>query len=371
MKTRIIVELLVLVLVLAAGVVWRLQQQGAPKDRVAGGDRAHAVRTVPVAVRDFPVVIELPGTVEAAQQVALAAQVGGTVLRRHVEEGDRVRAGQLLFTLDARPAQARIEQARAALAGARAEMAEAEKKLARLAPLQASGYISHQEYDDAVVALEAVRARAGTAEAEMRGAQLDVQYAQMRAPIAGRIGRIAVREGSLVQAGGDALTTILAPGALDVRGAVATQDWPALAAARARGRVEAEVFDDATDAAPLHAELVFADAQLDTVTGTVPVKLRLAGPGALLSGQGVRVRLFVGAEPDARVVPEAALQHGQQGDYVYVVRDGKAAVQPVRLLRRLDGEAALAGELRENEPVLTEIPKRLKAGSKVKEAARQ
>lgn len=367
MKTRIFVALLVLAL--SAGVVWRLQQQSSPQDRAGGGERAIAVRTVPVAVRDFPVVIELPGTVEAAEQVAIVAQVSGTVLRRHVEEGASVRAGQLLFTLDARPAQARIEQARAALVGARAEMAEAEKKLARLAPLQASGYISRQEYDDAVLALEAARARAGTADAEMRGARLDVEYAEVRAPIAGRVGRIAVHAGSLVQAGGDALTTILAPGTLDVRAAVAAQDWPALAAARARGRVEAEVFDDAAPAPPQRAELVFADAQFDAVTGTVPVKLRLAAPGALLSGQGVRVRLFVGSEPAARVVPEAAVQHGQQGDYVYVVRDGKAAIQTVRLLRRLDGEVALAGNLDANDAVLTEIPKRLKAGSKVQEAA--
>jgi RND family efflux transporter MFP subunit len=369
MKTRIVVALVVLAL--AAGVAWRLQQQGTAGTRAAEGDRAIAVRTVPVAVREFPVDIARPGPVEAAQQVALVAQVGGVVLRQHVQEGDGVRAGQILFSLDARPAQARIEQARAALVGARAEMAEAEKKLARLVPLQTSGYISHQEYDDARLVLEAARARAGTAEAEMRGAQLDVQYAQLRAPIAGRIGRIAVREGSLVQAGGEALTTILAPGTLDVRAAVAAQDWPALAAAHARGRIDAEVFDDAANAAPLRAELVFADAQLDAATGTVPVKLRLAGAGALLSGQGVRVRLVVGTEPGALVVPEAALQHGQQEDYVYVVRDGRAALQPVRLLRRLDGEVALAGELRGDEPVLTEIPKRLKAGSAVKQDARQ
>ncbi len=366
MKIRIVVALVVLAL--AAGVAWRLQQN-APTKRAAGDDRAIAVRTVPVTVRDFPVVIELSGTVEAAQQVTLVAQVGGTVLRQYVQEGDNVSVGQPLFSLDARPAQARIEQAGAALVGARAEMNEAEKKLARLAPLQTSGYISRQEYDDAVVALEAARARTGTAEAEMRGARLDAQYARLRAPIAGRIGRITVREGSLVQAGGDALTTILAPGTLDVRAAVAAQDWPALAAARARGRVDAEVFDDTAAAPPLRAELVFADAQFDATTGTVPLKLRLSGGATLLSGQGVRVRLLVGAEPDARVVPEAALQHGQQGDYVYVVRDGKATMQPVRLLRQLDGEAALAGELRENEAVLTEIPKRLKAGSKVKHEA--
>lgn len=363
MKTRILIVLVVLALV--AGVVWRLQERDRPDER-GGGDGAIPVRIAAVTVRDFPQVAELPGTVEAAQQVALVAQVDGTVLRQHVQEGDAVRAGDRLFTLDARPAEARMAQARAALAGARAEMTEAEKKLERLQPLLQSGYISRQEYDDAVLAREAARARAGTAQGELQAAQLDATYAQVRAPLAGRVGRIAVRQGSLVQAGGDALTTILAPGTLDVRASLAAQDWPALAAARARGRVRAEIYDDASGTAPLAAELVFADAQLDAATGTVPLKLRLAEAGSLLPGQGVRVRLFLGVAAGARVLPEAALQHAQQGDYVYVVRGGEAVRQPVQLLRRLDGEIALAGELREGEAVLTEIPKRLRAGSKVR-----
>lgn len=364
MKLRILVALVVVALV--AGVIYRIQGQDAGDDR-QGGDRALSVKTVPVEVRDFPRVIDLPGTVEAAQQVAIVAQAGGTVLRQHVEEGDAVRAGQLLFSLDARPAQASIAQSQATLAGARAETAEAEKKLERLQPLMQSGYISRQEFDDAFVAVEAARARAGTARAELQAASLDAQYAQIRAPIAGRVGRIAVRAGSLVQAGGEPLTTLLAPGALDVRASVAQQDWPELAAARAGGKVTAEVFHDADDAAPARGELVFVDAQIDAATGAVPIKVRLAGaPPALLSGQGVRVRLLLGSEPNAKVVPEAALQHAQEGSYVYVVRDGKAQVQPVRRTRGLDGEYVVEGELRAGEPVLIEIPQRLKAGSPVR-----
>lgn len=365
MKLRIL--LILVVLGLAAGVWYRVGHQAADDARQGGGERPLAVRTVPLAVRDFPRVLDLPGTLEAAQQVAVVAQAGGTVLKQHVQEGDAVRAGALLFTLDARPAEARIAQSAAALAGARAEAAEAEKKVERLAPLTQSGYISQQEFDDARLALEAARARAGTARAELTTAQLDVQYAQIRAPIAGRIGRIEVRPGSLVQAGGAPLTTLLAPGTLDVRASVAQQDWPELAAARAAGRVAAEVFLGAAAEPQAAGELVFVDAQIDAATGAVPIKVRLAdAPAGMLSGQGVRLRLMLGVDKGAKVVPEAALQHAQEGSYVYVVRDGVAVVQPVARLRALDGLLSVDGELAAGEPVLVEIPQRLKAGSKVR-----
>lgn len=369
MKVRLLVTVIVLALI--AGVVYRTQFAETGDDKKDGGGRALAVKTVPVAVRDFPRVIDLPGTLEAAQQVAIVAQASGTVLRQHVQEGAQVRAGEVLFTLDARPAQARIAQSQAALAGARAETAEAEQKLARLAPLMQPGYISRQELDAAQVALETARARAGSARAELEAARIEVGHAQIRSPIAGRVGRIAIRQGSLVQAGGEPLTTIVAPGALDVRAGLAEADWPQLAAARAAGRVMAEAYPDLLGAtgrpAPAaRGELVFVDTQLDPTTGAVPLKVRLEdSPGALLPGQGVRLRLLLGSLADVMVLPEAALQHGQDGTYVYVVRDGRAVVQPVRATHSLDGLQVVEGELQAGEAVLVEIPKRLKAGGKV------
>lgn len=369
MKLRILVTAIVLALI--AGVVYRTQFSGGEARPGASGS-AIEVKTVPVEVRDFPRVVELPGTLEAAQQVDILAQVGGTLLKQHVQEGDAVRAGQLLFTLDARPAQARIAQSQATLTGARAEATEAEKKLDRLKPLMQSGYISRQEFDDAVVALEAARAKAGTASAEMEAARLDVQYAQIRSPISGRVGRIDLRPGSLVQAGGEALTTIIAPGALDVRAWLAETDWAEVGAARKAGKVMAEIYPDTrargSRSAPLaKGELVFVDSRIDAATGSVPIKVRLSAlPAGLLSGQGVRLRLLLGAEPNSKVLPEAALQHSQDGTYVYVVRKGVAVVQPVQAVRSLDGRMAVAGDLQAGEPVLIEVPKRLKAGGKVR-----
>ncbi|MHB1083452.1 MAG: efflux RND transporter periplasmic adaptor subunit [Thiobacillus sp.] len=364
MKLRILI--FVVVLAIVAGVFYRIQHKEGG-DKKGGDDRALSVKTVPVAVRDFPRMIDLPGTLEAAQQVAIVAQVSGTVLKQHVQEGDAVRAGQALFSLDARPAKARIAQSQATLIGARAETAEAKQKLERLSPLMQSGYISRQELDDAKLALESARARAGTASAELEAARLDARYAAIRAPIAGRVGRIAIRPGSLVQAGGEPLTTILAPGALDVRSSVSQQDWPQLTAARAQGKVTADIFNAADQTLQAQGELVFVDAQIDPTTGAVPIKVRLIGtPPNLLSGQGVQVRLRLGTLPNAKVVPEAALQNAQEGTYVYVVRDGKAVVQRVKLVRGLDGELVVEGQLGAGEPVLIEIPQRLKAGGKVK-----
>jgi RND family efflux transporter MFP subunit len=369
MKVRMLVTVIVLALI--AGVVYRTQIAGTGDDRKGGGEQALAVKTVAVAVRDFPRVIDLPGTLEAAQQVVIVAQASGTVLRQHVQEGAQVRAGEVLFTLDARPAQARIAQIQAALAGARAETADATKKLERLAPLMQSGYISQQEFDDARVAQESARARAGTASAELESARLDAQYTQIRTPIAGRVGRITIRQGSLVQAGGEPLTTIVAPGALDVRAGLTEADWPQLIAARSAGKVMAEVYPDTLGAAgqrtiAARGELVFVDTQLDSTTGAVPLKVRLDGsPRGLMPGQGVRLRLLLGSLADVMVLPEAALQHGQDGSYVYVVREGRAVVQPVRATHNLDGQLVVEGGLQAGEAVLVEIPKRLKAGGKV------
>jgi RND family efflux transporter MFP subunit len=374
MKVRILVAVVVIALI--AGVVYRIQPQDEPggprgKGGPGGGGPALAVKTVPVRVEDFPVVIEVPGTLEAAQQAVVSAQVGGVLLRQQVQEGDTVRAGQILFSLDARAAQTQIAQNQASLASARAEVADAQKKVERLQPLLSPGYISQQEVDDAVLARDAARARAATAQAALDAARLEVDYTTIRAPFAGRVGRIAVKPGDLVQAG-SALTTLTQARELDVRASVAQQDWPALAAAQARGPVAAVIYADLGTSPLAEGRLDFVDSQLDAASGAVQIKVSLATrPTALLPGQSVRVRLTVGAEADARVVPEAALQHAQDGAFVYVVRNGKAVLQKVRRLRALDGRLALAGDLAAGEPVLVEIPQRLKAGGAVRLAGQR
>ena len=367
MKLRIVLVLIVLALI--AGVVYRTQEKPPqPEGRRGGGaGGVLKVRTVPVALRDLPLVLDLPGTVDAAKQVAIVAQTSGVLQRQQVQEGQTVRAGELLFTLDARPLRAQIDQNRAALTGLQASERQATRLVAQLAPLNAPGFISRKEFADAQLAQEAARANANAARAALQAAQLAWNHTQLRAPIAGRVGRINVQPGSLVQANAATpLTTIVAPGALDVRASVAQQDWPQLAEARARGKVTAEIYASDSNSVSARGEMVFVDDLIDATTGAVAIKVRLSTPPpALLPGQGVRLRLLLGDEIGVRVIPDAALQQGQEGSYVYVVRGGKAMLQRVTALRTLDNNVVVDGQLAAGEPVLIEVPQRLKAGSRV------
>ena len=369
MKLRIVLVLIVIALI--AGVMYRTYEKPASPENRKGGAATGGiltVRTVPVALRNLPRVLDLPGTIDAAKQVAVVAQTSGVLQQQRVQEGQAVRAGELLFTLDARPLGAQIDQHRATVAGAQAAERQAVRLVTQLAPLNAPGYISRKEFADAQLAQEAARANASAARAALQAAQLEWNNTQLRAPIAGRIGRINVQPGSLVQANAATpLTTIIAPGALDVRANVAQQDWPQLADARLRGKIPAEIYIEGNKTVIAQGELVFVDSRIDAATGSVAIKVRLnAPPTSLLTGQGVRMRLLLGDEIGVKVIPEAALQQAQEGSYVYVVRADKAILQRVTALRTLDGNVVIDGKLAAGEPVLIEVPQRLKAGSKVK-----
>lgn len=368
MKLRIVLGLIVIALI--AGVLYRVNEKPAPAEGRRGGGGPVgpiSVRTVPVVVRDLPRVLDLPGTIDATKQVAIVAQSSGVVQQQRVQEGQSVRAGELLFTLDGGPLRALINQHRATLAGAQAAERQAGRLVAQLTPLNAPGYISRKEFSDAQLQLESARASAAAARAALHAAQLEWNNTQIRSPIAGRVGRINVQPGSLVQPNApEPLTTVIAPGALDVRASVSQQDWPQLAEARARGKVFAEIYTHEGKAPIARGELVFVDSQIAAATGSVAIKVRLtAPPPSLLSGQGVRMRLLLSDEIGVKVVPDSALQQAQEGSYVYVVRGGKAVSQRVTAVRTLDNLVVVEGKLAAGEPVLIEIPQRLKDGSKV------
>ncbi|MGH8607864.1 MAG: efflux RND transporter periplasmic adaptor subunit, partial [Gammaproteobacteria bacterium] len=195
--------LAVVLLCAAAGIYLRFggeRTSGAINEK-SGADQAIAVKTVAVKIQPMPVVVEAVGTVEPEHSVQVRAQVNGVLEEVLFREGDTVQKGQLLFRIDDRALQAGLDQAKATLARDQAELREAQAQRARLKPLAEREYITRQEYAQAVASAQALTATVQADRAQVDAARVQLGYGAMRAPIAGRTGSLAAKEGNLVSVG--------------------------------------------------------------------------------------------------------------------------------------------------------------------------
>ena len=316
--------------------------------------------------RDVPVVLEATGTVEPVQTARVAPQITGLVTKVAFREGQDVEAGQVLFTIDPRPFQAALAQAEGALARDAADLAVSRRDVERCTALAEKEYVTAQQLDQA-------RARAAGLAATLRAdsgaverARLDLQYATVRAPIAGRTGGLLVREGNLVQANGSTPLVVinqLAP--IQVRFTLPADQ---LAAVRARaGKALPVTAVPVGDTVSVPGELVFLDNAVDSLTGTIALKARFLNRDARLwPGALVRVRLELDVERQALVVPATAVVPGQQGDVVFVAGDdGKAHVHPVRVRRTTDSLTVLEAGVDPGAQVITDGQVRLSEGTRI------
>jgi multidrug efflux system membrane fusion protein len=372
---------------------------------VGCGDRAGAQKTppppppVPVTVADVvqrtvPLQVTVAGNVQAYTTVAVKSQVAGEIAQVHFAEGHDVRRGDPLFTIDPRPLEAALRQAEAALGQRRAEVAQTEANLARdlaqldMARVQERRYhdlldkelIAREQYDQVrtnFAALEATaratraavenaKAAAAAAQAAVDNAKLQLGYTQIRAAMDGRTGNLLVQRGNVVKANEDhplVVITQLRP--IYVSFAVPEQYLDAINRFRAAGplRVEVRVPDRAQ---PVAGELTFVNNVVDATTGTIQLKATFANAeGALWPGQFVQAWLTL-TNQSAVLVPSQAVQAGQQGTYVFVVKpDLRVEARPVRVARRLEREAIIEHGLTPGERVVTDGQLRLVPGAKV------
>ena len=316
--------------------------------------------------RDVPVVLEATGTVEPLQTARVAPQVSGLVTRVAFREGQDVAEGQVLFTIDPRPFEASLAQAEGALARDAAYYAAAQRDVDRFTALAEKEYVTAQQLDQA-------RARAAGLAATLRSdsgavsrARLDLQYATVRAPIAGRTGGLLVREGNLVQTNGSTPLVVinqLAP--ILVR---FTLPADRLAAVRARGGSALPVVAlPVGDTVRSRGQLVFLDNAVDSLSGTIALKARFDNrDGRLWPGALVRVRLELDVERQVLVVPATAVVPGQQGDVVFVAGDDlRAHVRPVRVRRTSDSLAVLDEGVEPGQQVITDGQVRLSEGTRI------
>lgn len=310
---------------------------GAP----GGGMPPPEVGVISVTSQTLPLPTELPGRVEPSRIAQVRARVTGIVQKRLFTEGSDVKAGQVLFQIDAAPYRAAVESARATLAKAQANLTQAGALAARYKPLREANAISQQDYVNAQAAQAQAEADVAGAKAALLTAQLNLGYASVTAPISGRIGRAMVTEGALVSA---AEATQLAV-VQQINPAYVNFSQPVtqvheLQRAIAKGQLQTVgkvtpvriLFEDGSELKQ-HGKLLFSDLTVDPTTGQVTLRAEVPNAdGALLPGMYVRGRLALAQVDKAMEVPQQAVTRTAQGDSVMVVgADNKPAPRPVKL----------------------------------------
>lgn len=346
---------------------------GAKTGKTAGGDKAKAA-PLPVTVarssqRDMPVEIGVIGSVQPFASVRINSQVEGILEKVNFREGDRVKAGDLLFVIDSRPFAARFDQARAALARDRAALGNARRQAERYLPAAKKGYVSEEQSDQAQTSVATLSAAVQADEAAVESARLDLDHCTIRAPISGYTGDLLVDRGNLVKAAADQpLVTINQVSPIKVSFNLPEQSLPELKKRLAAGGLEVRVSSPGSRAAPLSGRFAFLDNTVDPDTGTIRLKAVFANSDGLLwPGQFVNVRLRLTVRKDATVVPAEAIQTGQNGAYVYVVaKDLTVEERAVTVGFAEGGLAVIDSGLAVGETVVTDGQLRLKPGVTIK-----
>jgi membrane fusion protein, multidrug efflux system len=330
-----------------------------------------SVPAVPVTVataerRSVPFELAATGTVEPLQTVVVQAQVGGILRRVGFKEGDEVKQGQVLFELDPRPYRAALDQALALLARDRAQATNAVQEAERYGSLVEKQYVTAQQYEQVKTNAAATQATRAGSQAAVDQARLNLQYATIRAPISGRTGSLLLREGNLVRASSsEPLVVINRLRPILVRFAVPAGNLPLIQEHLGRGVVVRA--EPSGGGAPSAGTLSFVDNAVDSSTGTILLKGRFPNDdGSLWPGGFVDVRLQLYVEPDALVVPSAAVVSGQQGSFVFVIQPDSSAATKAVTVRRTAGDLAIvSGDVQPGDRVVVDGQLRLRQGSKV------
>jgi membrane fusion protein (multidrug efflux system) len=345
--------------------------QGAP-----GGNRPPPEVGV-ITTRFAPVVLqtELPGRVEPVRVAQVRARVNGVVLKRLFTEGSEVKAGQLLFQIDPAPYQAAQNSAQASLAKAQANLAQASSQAERYKPLVEANAVSRQEYANVVAAHKQAEADVAAARASLQIATINAGYANVTAPISGRIGRALVTEGALVSANeATQLALIQQTNTVYVNFTQSASELQRLrksAGDKARAADSAAVtvlLDDGAEL-PRKGKLLFSDVSVDPTSGQVTLRAEVPNPDNLvLPGQYVRVRLAQAELPAAILLPQQAVTRGTQGDTVIVVgADGKPGPRPVKIGAQQGNDWIVLEGLKEGEQVVVDGFQKMQApGAPVK-----
>ncbi len=337
------------------------------------GGPAVPVISAPVERRAVPIGFTANGTAASEAVVNVRPRVDGQIEKVHVAEGQMVRRGDVLFTLDTRLAQATLAQLEAQLARDRATAARAQADAARYATLRGEGFAAQQRHEQAQADAAVAAANVRATEAQIAYTRTQIGYATIVAEVDGRLGQLPVREGNVVRAAeATVLATITPMDPLVVRFSAPERWVPQIRAALADGDgpiVRATVPND--PGPPVEGRLVFMDSQVDTSTGTIALTARFPNAAQRLwPGQWLNLQVTL-REEESLTVPVQAVQQGPRGAQVFVLdQQGIAHRRQVQVQRVVDGRAVIRGEVDAGDRVVAEGANLLTQGTRTTERRR-
>ena len=376
----------ILAVAVAGGIWWQGQQSGA-----TGGEAAKQAQPGAGAPPAPPVTVanpihkkivewdEYPGQFTAVDAIEVRARVSGYLEQIHFTDGQVVKQGDLLFTIEKRPFEIALDNAQAQLAEANAQLSLANRNLKRFEKMREGNIVGESDYDDRVEAVSAGKAAVAAAQAQVRQADLDLGYTDIRAPVSGRIGRHEVSAGNLITGGysGDVtlLTTIVSLDPIHFDFDVSEQNYLAYQRAAERGVMPSmrdnnvEVFGKLPDEDQWthKGKLEFLDNQVNETSGTIRARATFPNPdGAFTPGQFGHIRV-PGSEPyEAVLLPETAIVTDQSQKIALVVAaDGTVGVKILRVGPSYDGMRIIREGLSPDDKVVINGLLRARPGSKV------
>jgi len=320
-----------------------------------------------VSQKTVPVELRVVGNVQAFSTVTIKSKVGGELTRVHFTEGHDVRKGDLLFTIDPRPYEAALKQAEANLQKDLAQTKHAQEDARRYEFLIQKGVVARQQYDKFRTEAEALEAAVLADRAAVENAKIQLGYCSIHSPIDGRTGSLMVKQGNIIKADDVNLIVIHQIVPIDVAFSVPEQNLQEIKKYMALGKLQVDALVPSNNERPEQGTVTFVDNAVDTSTGTIRLKGTFANrERKLWPGQFVNVVLTLTREPNAIVVPSQAIQTGQQGQYVYVVKqDLTVESRPVVVGRFVSNETVVQKGLLAGEKVVTDGQLRLYPGARV------
>ncbi|MDG9922925.1 MULTISPECIES: MdtA/MuxA family multidrug efflux RND transporter periplasmic adaptor subunit [unclassified Pseudomonas] len=363
--------LIALAVLLGAVLVWWLLP-GKPEQKKAGNSPWEGpvpVRLTEVGSGDFPIELKALGTVTALNTVNVRSRVDGELVKVFFEEGQLVKAGDLLAQIDPRPYQVALQQAEGTLAQNQAQLKNAETDLARYQGLYAEDSIAKQTLDTQQALVGQYKGTVKSNQAAVADARLNLDFTRIRAPITGRLGLRQVDLGNLVRSSDTTpLVVITQVEPIAVNFTLPEKDLPpVLAKVRDNQKLLVQAWDRGEQQLLAEGELHSLDNQIDVATGTVKLKARFSNASEqLFPNQFVNVRLRVETRQQATLIPSAAVQFGARGTFVFVLgADDKVQLRDIKVGASDGATSLIDSGLKVGERLVLEGTDKLKEGSQV------